>query len=148
MTAAAVCELCSRPGGLLVAEGAAWRVVRVPDEAFPAYYRLVWRSHVAEFSELAAGERRLCMDLVAAIEEVLRTRLAPRPCKVNLASLGNMVPHLHWHVVARFEWDSHFPNPIWGERLRPADTGRLEAVKALLPGLDRDVSHACAMLRP
>ncbi|MEI4902545.1 HIT domain-containing protein, partial [Klebsiella pneumoniae] len=35
------------------------------------------------------------------------------PDKVNLASLGNVVPHLHWHVIARFRDDAHFPDPIW-----------------------------------
>jgi diadenosine tetraphosphate (Ap4A) HIT family hydrolase len=42
---------------------------------------------------------------------VLRDTLAPT--KVNLATLGNVVPHLHWHVIARFDWDSHFPAPVW-----------------------------------
>ncbi|MHB1094167.1 HIT family protein [Thiobacillus sp.] len=41
-----------------------------------------------------------------------------RPDKINLASLGNVVPHLHWHVVPRFGDDPHFPNPVWGKKLR------------------------------
>jgi len=36
-----------------------------------------------------------------------------RADKMNLASLGNMTPHVHWHVVPRFADDRHFPNPIW-----------------------------------
>jgi len=51
-----------------------------------------------------------------------------RPTKINLAAFGNMVPHLHWHVLARFDWDSHFPQPIWGAKQRdvqPAATSRL-----------------------
>jgi diadenosine tetraphosphate (Ap4A) HIT family hydrolase len=46
-----------------------------------------------------------------------------RPDKVNLASLGNVVPHLHWHVIPRFRDDAHFPNPIWGTSLRQPRTG-------------------------
>jgi diadenosine tetraphosphate (Ap4A) HIT family hydrolase len=38
------------------------------------------------------------------------------PDKINLASFGNVVPHLHWHVIPRFEDDAHFPAPIWGKR--------------------------------
>jgi diadenosine tetraphosphate (Ap4A) HIT family hydrolase len=38
------------------------------------------------------------------------------PDKINLASLGNVVPHLHWHVIPRFADDPHFPNPVWGVR--------------------------------
>lgn len=110
------CPLCKEPGGLLIVERPQWRVVRVPDADFPAFYRVIWQSHVAEFSELDLAERSTCMEVVFRVEQVLRQALQPR--KINLASLGNMVPHLHWHVVARFDWDSHFPNPIWGERQR------------------------------
>lgn len=41
-----------------------------------------------------------------------------QPDKINLASLGNAVPHIHWHVIPRFRDDPRFPNPVWGERLR------------------------------
>lgn len=109
------CALCDADGGLVVARTPQFRVVRVvdSDEArrFPAFYRLIWNAHVAEFSDLGAAERHACMDAVAEIERVLRAMLAPT--KVNIASLGNVVPHLHWHVIARFDWDSHFPAPVW-----------------------------------
>ena len=68
----------------------------------------------AEFTDLAPDERAECMDVVARVERVLREQL--QPTKINLASLGNMVPHLHWHVIARFDWDSHFPQPVWAPR--------------------------------
>jgi diadenosine tetraphosphate (Ap4A) HIT family hydrolase len=42
-----------------------------------------------------------------------------QPDKVNLASLGNVVPHLHWHVVPRWTDDSHYPAPIWSAAARP-----------------------------
>ena len=42
-----------------------------------------------------------------------------KPDKVNIASFGNMVPHLHWHIIPRFEVDRHYPNPIWGEVTHP-----------------------------
>jgi len=35
------------------------------------------------------------------------------PHKVNLASLGNVVPHVHWHVIPRFLDDRHYPDPVW-----------------------------------
>jgi len=41
-----------------------------------------------------------------------------RPTKINMASFANMLPRVHLHVMARFENDSFFPNPIWGEKLR------------------------------
>jgi diadenosine tetraphosphate (Ap4A) HIT family hydrolase len=114
--AIAGCDLCVAPGGVLVWSQADWRVIRVDDAAHPAFYRVVCNRHVREFSDLAPAERRRCMDLVCAIERVLIDKLTPT--KINIAALGNMVPHLHWHVIARFEWDSHFPNPVWGDKLR------------------------------
>ena len=56
------------------------------------------------------------MRVVFAAEAALLEVMAPD--KVNLASLGNVVPHLHWHVIPRFADDPHFPNPVWGIRLR------------------------------
>ena len=44
-----------------------------------------------------------------------------KPTKMNLASFGNILPRVHLHVMARFENDSYFPNPMWGEKLREAD---------------------------
>ena len=120
---AAGCPLCESEGGLVVVRTPQFRVVRVLDEpAHPAFYRLIWATHVAEFSDLSVLDRHACMDAVTEIERALRSLLAPT--KVNLASLGNVVPHLHWHVVARFEGDAHFPAPIWA-------AARREAVPAL-----------------
>jgi len=41
-----------------------------------------------------------------------------QPDKINIASFGNYLPHLHWHVMARFENDSYFPEPVWGSKQR------------------------------
>ena len=123
----------------MVASSRNWRVIRVEDSSFPAFYRVVWTEHVAEFSSLTASARAECMSVVCAIERVLIRLL--RPTKVNLAALGNIVPHLHWHVIARFDWDSHFPQPIWGEAQRHVDSAAaLLAVS--LAELDREVADA------
>ena len=105
------CVLCDSDGGQLVWRGDKLRVIRA-DEAgfFPAFYRVIWNTHVAEFSDLSAAERAHCMQAVALVEQTLREQL--QPTKINLAALGNVVPHLHWHVIARFDWDSHFPAPV------------------------------------
>lgn len=126
------CVLCDSDGGLVVARTPQFRVVRVVDgeeaQRFPAFYRLIWNAHVAEFSDLSDTDRHACMDAVTEIERVLKGLLAPT--KVNLATLGNVVPHLHWHVIARFDWDSHFPAPVWAaaQREAPADAAARLAV--------------------
>jgi diadenosine tetraphosphate (Ap4A) HIT family hydrolase len=120
------CELCGGVGGDLVWQDEHWRVIRVTDGNFPAFYRVVHQRHVAEFTDLDSAARRHCMELVAAVERVLRDALAPT--KINLASLGNQTPHLHWQENARFDWDSHYPQPVWGvaqRAVRPAPAERL-----------------------
>ncbi len=42
------------------------------------------------------------------------------PTKINIAMFGNYVPHFHIHIMARFKDDSHFPEPMWGKKLRDA----------------------------
>lgn len=138
--AAPSCELCQQPGGLLLWSDADWRVIRVEDADFPAFYRVVSNRHVGEFSDLPLADRERCMRLVAAVERVLIERVAP--AKVNLAALGNMVPHLHWHVVARFAWDSHFPQPIWGQRQREVSPPAEARLALPLQALDEAVQAA------
>lgn len=138
------CELCEQPGGRVVHRTAEWRVVRVADAAFPAFYRLVWNRHVPEFTDLDAGARQRCMQAVAVLEQTLREALAPT--KINLASLGNVVAHLHWHVVARFDWDSHFPQPVWGSAQRTVEPSPTSRLPLSLEELDERVRHALSAL--
>jgi diadenosine tetraphosphate (Ap4A) HIT family hydrolase len=126
----ASCPLCTGIGGTLVFRGEKFRVIRADEAGFPAFYRIVWTSHVAEFSDLDDTERSLCMAAVNVVERALREHL--QPTKVNLAALGNVVPHLHWHVIARFDWDTHFPAPVWCQAARPADLTRQDGVRAKL----------------
>ena len=128
------CPLCAEDGGALVWRGERLRVIRAQEAGFPAFYRVVWNAHVAEFSDLAATDRVRCMEAVTLVEQALRQHLAPT--KVNIAALGNMVPHLHWHVIARFDWDSHFPAPVWAAAQRPSPAAQEAAVRALLPALE------------
>ncbi|MGQ0545214.1 MAG: HIT family protein [Betaproteobacteria bacterium] len=110
------CELCEQAGGALLWRDDLCRVVRVASEEFPAFCRVILGRHVREMTDLAAPERERLMRVVFACEQALR-ELA-RPDKVNLASLGNQVPHLHWHVIARFADDSRFPDPVWAPSRR------------------------------
>jgi diadenosine tetraphosphate (Ap4A) HIT family hydrolase len=82
------------------------------------------------------------MDAVACAERVLREQL--QPTKINLATLGNMVPHLHWHVIARFDWDSRFPAPVWAPAAREPDPARLAGIEALRPRLEQALADALA----
>ncbi len=117
----ATCELCANVGGELVWEDTLCRVILVGGREgalSPGYCRVIWGAHVGEMSDLPAQERRHLMGVVFAAEVAVR-RLV-RPHKINLASLGNVVPHLHWHVVPRWRDDSHFPAPVWTDPCRDA----------------------------
>ena len=111
-----VCELCVSAGGKLLWEDSRCRVVCVDEPGYPGYCRVIWKSHIAEMTDLAEADRAHCMRIALTVESVLRELLAPD--KVNLASLGNFTPHLHWHVIPRFRNDPHFPQAIWGPRQR------------------------------
>ena len=105
------CPLCLGKDEIVLWQGAQCRVLLTPQSGYPAFCRVIWQTHVREMSDLSAGQREHFMEVVWAVEESLRSVL--HPDKVNLASLGNQVPHLHWHVIPRFSDDAHFPDAIW-----------------------------------
>ncbi|MNT54445.1 HIT domain protein [compost metagenome] len=84
------------------------------------------------------------MEAVTLVEQALRQHLSPT--KINLAALGNMVPHLHWHVIARFDWDSHFPSPVWAAAQRPSPAAQEAGVRTLLPALEAQLQSRLAQL--
>lgn len=125
-----VCELCHQSGGRILWQDGECRVVRVDDLDYPGFCRVVWERHVPEMTDLTAGERRHLMDVVYAVEAALRRHCAPD--KINLASFGNMTPHLHWHVIPRWHDDRHFPNPVWGAPQREGRPPRPEVSDAAM----------------
>lgn len=112
LTTSHYCPLCKPDNEIVLWQDAYLRVIRVPDEDYPGYLRVIWTDHVAEMSDLDTRDRNHVMGVVMAVEEALRESI--RPDKINLASFGNMVPHLHWHIIGRFRSDRHFPQPVWG----------------------------------
>lgn len=110
------CELCRNTGGALLWEDALLRIVRVADADYPGFCRVIWKSHVREMTDLAPDQRQHLMQTVFAVEGAVRKMLTPD--KINLASFGNMTPHLHWHIIPRWQDDRHFPEPVWGKTQR------------------------------
>ncbi|MBL8512059.1 MAG: HIT family protein [Betaproteobacteria bacterium] len=120
MTDTNSCELCRHEGGVILHRAPLFRVVAVngsEGDAYPGFCRVIWNTHVREMSDLSPLERGLLMDAVFAVETAIREAL--QPDKINLASLGNMTPHLHWHVIPRFRDDPTFPSPIWAQSIVP-----------------------------
>lgn len=138
------CELCVQRGDVVV-EHPDWRVVLVDDAHYPGFCRVIWHAHVQEMTDLDIAQRDSMMAVVWQVERTVRTVM--QPDKVNLASLGNVVPHLHWHVIPRFRDDMHFPNPIWGKVERstmPALATRHALLGALRQQLTTDLAGLAA----
>lgn len=72
-----------------------------------------------EFSECTPQEKEAIWSALDTIEKLLISYYAPE--KINIASFGNMLPHVHWHIMARFKEDSCFPEPMWGNVQRQGE---------------------------
>lgn len=69
-----------------------------------------------EFSECSADEKAMIFEALDIIEKEMIE--AFNPAKINIASFGNMLPRVHWHIMARFLDDDYFPEPMWGMKQR------------------------------
>ncbi|WP_211462620.1 HIT family protein [Collimonas silvisoli] len=140
MTAHAVdCELCSGDGGEILHRAEKFRVVLVDDPLYPGFCRVIWHRHVKEMTDLSAADRNQFMDAVWTVETAVRNIMLPE--KINLACLGNMTPHLHWHVIPRYLDDAHFPSPVWAQARHQPSPLVLEQRQALLVALRSAISE-------
>ncbi|MBK7952770.1 MAG: HIT family protein [Candidatus Accumulibacter sp.] len=105
------CELCESPGGEVVWESDLCRVVLVGEPDYPGFCRVILQRHLREMTDLPKPERLQLMNVLFAVETAIRSLC--QPDKINLASLGNMTPHVHWHLIPRWRDDRHFPLPVW-----------------------------------
>ncbi|NBQ85217.1 MAG: HIT family protein [Methylophilaceae bacterium] len=128
------CVFCNSVGGDLLWQNDLCRVVLVDDQNYVGFCRVILNKHVKEMTDLSEAERLRIMQITFAVEQVLRDVL--QPTKINLASLGNKTPHIHWHVIPRFETDIHFPETIWSAQVReatiPSALGLKESLQAKL----------------
>lgn len=127
------CPLCSPGDESVVWKDGSCRVIRVSDPDYAGYCRVIWNAHVMEMTDLAQAERQRLLDVVLATETTLRRLM--QPDKINLASFGNLVPHLHWHVIPRFGDDRHFPEPVWGRPQREGVRRESPSADAIAAGI-------------
>ena len=111
------CGLCSDSDEKsIVYRNEILRVIWVDDVRFPGFCRVISQIHVAEMLDLSEHQQNQIWQAVLCVAHWQRTLL--NPDKINLASLGNQVPHLHWHIIPRWQHDSHFPDSIWAQPVR------------------------------
>jgi diadenosine tetraphosphate (Ap4A) HIT family hydrolase len=137
MTRLADCPLCQAWGEDVLWQDDFCRVMLAADADFPGFCRVILQAHVSEMTDLEPAGRERLMRVVYAAESALREVM--HPDKINLASLGNMVPHLHWHVIPRFRGDSRFPDPIWAPPRRASTAATAPDREALAARLRKDL---------
>ena len=138
--ACALCQPCPHP---ILWQDQFCRVVLLNDADYPAYCRVELLAHIKEMTDLVPAERARMMKTVFAVELALREMF--NPDKINLASLGNKTPHIHWHVIPRFGNDKHFPNSHWGEAVRESNPTALDAATIELLTQKINAHITCAL---
>lgn len=111
------------------------RVLLMNDARFPWLILVPERPEMREIHDLAAADRATLAEEIARASRLMQDRLQAH--KMNVAALGNQVPQLHVHVIARFTGDPAWPNPVWSQGApQPMTAAEREARIALLrPGL-------------
>lgn len=109
------------------------RVLLMNDRRFPWLILVPERAGIREIHQLSAADRAVL------IEEAARTAQAMerlyKADKMNVAALGNQVPQLHVHVIARFTTDPAWPTPVWGKgKAEPYDAAAMESAIAAVKG--------------
>jgi diadenosine tetraphosphate (Ap4A) HIT family hydrolase len=111
------CPMCSRwhaDSDLRIVELPHSYVILNRDQFFPGYTLLFTKVHATELFHLDRDVRAALMEEVSAVAQALFSVYAP--AKINYELLGNMVPHIHWHIVPRFASETLWPRPIWAEQ--------------------------------
>lgn len=108
-----------------VAEWPLSRVLLMNERSYPWLILVPRRADIAEIGELEAADRAVLIEEIARLSDVVRARLSPD--RINVAALGNVVPQLHVHVIARFKTDPAWPRPVWGAQpVVPFSDGELD----------------------
>jgi diadenosine tetraphosphate (Ap4A) HIT family hydrolase len=98
---------------MYVADWALSRVLAMNDARYPWLILVPRREGATEISDLDVADRALLIEEIARASDGLKT--LAHAAKINVGALGNLVPQLHVHVVARSPGDAAWPGPVWGQ---------------------------------
>lgn len=110
------CELCVTSTLPILWQNNHFRVILVNNQNIRGYLRLELIEHVKEIHHLTPTIQSEMYKIMNIIENIVTD--VYNPDKINLASLGNKTPHIHWHIIPRFTNDNFFPQSIWSEPIR------------------------------
>jgi diadenosine tetraphosphate (Ap4A) HIT family hydrolase len=108
------CPLCLGKNENVIYKNDLFRVILVDE--IPGFTRIILNKHIAEFSDLSLDESLEISKAIYKIEKAMLKHI--KPDKVNIATLGNYVPHLHIHIIPRYKNDAWFPDSIWSQKHR------------------------------
>lgn len=95
-------------------------LIKVEIEPFEIpWVKIFTQEVIKEFTQCSQELQLAILKTINIIEKEMLEYFAPD--KINIASFGNYVPHVHFHIQARFKNDSYFPEPTWGKKQREAN---------------------------
>lgn len=106
------------------------------NQHFPWLILIPAQEDLHEITDLTQEEQHKLMDEISMASALLQGMTQAK--KMNIAALGNQVPQLHVHVIARFEDDEAWPNPVWGTASKPYPEADAKALVTKL----HDLLHA------
>ena len=109
-----MCPLCNPQNENVIIKNTLFRVILVDE--IPGFIRIILNKHIKEFSDLEYNEYEKVSKAIYLIEKIIKETI--KPDKINIASLGNYVPHLHIHIIPRYKDDSWYPDSIWSNKHR------------------------------
>ena len=134
------CELCIRSTLPILWQDKTFRIVLVNNKNIRGYLRLELIDHVKEIHHLTPAIQSEMYKMINIIEKIITDIYKPE--KINLASLGNKTPHLHWHIIARFMNDNFFPESIWADPVRHNKfENSIDEINQLKQQLDLNLNH-------
>ncbi len=75
-----------------------------------------------DYKEFSQCDKETKLNILEALDIIEKEMLGYfNPDKINIASFGNYVPHVHFHIMARFKNDAYFPEPMWGKKQRESE---------------------------
>ncbi len=86
------------------------------EQAEIPWLKVFTKEEIKEFSQCSKELRLHILEVLDIIEKLMIEQF--KPIKINIASFGNYCPHVHFHIQARFENDSYYPEPTWGLKQR------------------------------
>jgi len=105
--------------------------IRLMDNSdYPWLVLIPMKNNIIEITDLQQSDYDLFNWEIRKVAKILQDKF--KPDKLNIATIGNVVPQMHVHIIARFKNDTLFPKTVWGSKFLPYDEESLKAIKDIL----------------